>query len=137
MNAVKIFKSSYKILALIGVGIILYFLDKSTSKFETELLKSGKFAIGTFKGYSYSLGSRGSDEHFEYFYYDSKGKYHNGGSTFGGKYPDRKQRKTLFRDDKFLILYNTDGSLILFDYPIRDTTDFNRYIKEFEQIRKK
>jgi len=136
MNIIRVFKSSYGILILAGVWIILHFLDKSTNKSEAELMKSGKFTVGTFKGYSYSPGSRGSDERFEYFFYDSNGKYHNGRSTFGGKYPDRKQRKALFKGDKFLILYNTTGSLILFDYPINDSTDFSRYIEEFEQIRK-
>lgn len=132
----NVFKMSYRILSLIGVGIIIYFFTKSTNKFEGELIKNGKFAIGTFKGYSFSPGTRGGNRSFQYFFYDNEEKYQNGGATFKGKYPSKNQRKTLLKDDKFLIMYNLEGSLILFDYPIKDSADFKRYVKEFEQMRK-
>ena len=75
--------------------IILYFFDRSTNKFEKDLLKIGKFAIGTFNGYSFSPGTRGSDRSFQYYFYDSDGKYHNGGFTLKGKYPDKAKKNLI------------------------------------------
>jgi len=40
---------------------------------------------------------------------------------------------------KFLVIYDTENpkeSIIRLDYPIKDSTDFRRYVKEFEQKRK-
>ena len=40
---------------------------------------------------------------------------------------------------KFLVIYDTVNpkeSIIRLDYPIKDSTDFRRYVKEFEQKRK-
>jgi len=40
---------------------------------------------------------------------------------------------------KFLVIYDTENpkeSIIRLDYPIKDSTDFRRYVKEFEQMRK-
>lgn len=132
MGALKIVSSSYKFLILIGVGIVLLFFDKSLKKREVELFKSGKLTIGTFKQFYYSPGSRGSDRTFKYFFYDETGKYHDGDSAERSKYPDSKKRKTIFEGDWFLVIYDDKGSLILFDHPICDSTDFKKYVQEFE-----
>ena len=46
------------------------------------------------------------------------------------------QPKTLKAGDQFLVLYNEDGEGIFFNYPIKDSTDFKRYVREFEEMRK-
>ncbi len=41
--------------------------------------------------------------------------------------------------DKYLVAYKRDDpnkNLMLFDYPIKDSTDFKRYVKEIKQMRK-
>ena len=40
---------------------------------------------------------------------------------------------------EFLVLYLPEkpkNAIMLFDYPIKDSTDFERYVKEFEEKRK-
>jgi 23S rRNA A2030 N6-methylase RlmJ len=43
------------------------------------------------------------------------------------------------RDERFLVAYlpnNQKKAIMLFDYPIKDSTDFKRYVKGFEQKQK-
>jgi hypothetical protein len=43
------------------------------------------------------------------------------------------------RGSKFLVVYDVNNlktSIIRLDYPIVDSTDFRRYVKEFKQMRK-
>jgi hypothetical protein len=113
------------------VGSIIY-LQKSTNKFEEELLQDSKFAIGTFVkfGYGYKSGGR----NYQYSYYNE---------NFGRIRPmtDRRdmsklEQRNVLKGDQFLVLYNKGGESIYFDRPINDSTDFIRYIREFEEMRK-
>ncbi|MGF7138766.1 hypothetical protein [Roseimarinus sediminis] len=127
-------KSNYKILVFIGIIIVGYFINKSSQSIDDEIKQNGKYAIGTFKEFSMSFGHAGGRS-LEYFYYDNVGKYENGSNS--NIFPDKEKRKTIFEGDQFLVLYDNDGSMIFFECPIKDSTDFKRYVKEFEEKRKK
>jgi hypothetical protein len=134
MKWLEIIKPDYKIFILIGLLVAAYFLDKSFKKSEKNLIENGSFTIGTFKKFTFSVG-HGGGHHLEYFYYDEEGKYHSDSNV--PIFPDKEQRKTIFEGDQFLVIYNDWGSTIFFECPIKDSTDFQRYVKEFEERRKK
>lgn len=101
------------------------------NKVEQEIMKKGKLAIGTVIGAGktgwYSRGS------ISFSFYCGKQKVVKPLS----KYPSDIRVK---RDEKYLVVYlenNQKKAIILFDYPVKDSTDFKRYVKESEQIRKK
>ena len=130
MKWYEIIKPYTKFLFLIGLLVAAYFLDKSFKKSEKNLIGNGSFTIGTFKKFTW--GSNG--QHLIYYFYDN-GKYRSDGSS--SKFPDFEQQKTIFEGDQFLVIYNDWGSTIFFECPIKDSTDFQRYVKEFEERRKK
>ena len=130
----RFFKSTYKLWFLVGIFIYLYYATKCTNNSEAELLLGGEFAIGTFKDFYYNPGRAGADRIFEYYFYVS-GNYKSNGSTFRGKFPDKTDRRNIFKGDQFLVLHNDDGSRILFEFRIRDSTDFIKYVKQFEELR--
>lgn len=116
----------------IFVGSILYF--KSWDKnFEQRLMQSGKFAIGTFTRHKYPSG-RSYVNKYEYSFSDDSGNKHYQGDS--KNLPKGNFREEVKEGNQFLVLYNEDGSSIYFDRPIRDSTDFRRYVQEFEVIRK-
>jgi hypothetical protein len=134
MGWIQFIKPYSKILLLIGITILIYLLLKSKKEFENSLMNEGKLSIGTFESFSSSINNRGSGHSFKYKYINDVGeliKY-----TQLSKYPSKNVRKYVFEGDKFLILYNNDGSLMLFDKPIKDSTDFQLYVREFEEMRK-
>ena len=91
-----------------------------TNKYEYgELAKGGKYGTGA------SLESID-------FYYEINGQ----------KYYDRCTipRKTgiVKKGDKYLIVISKDDNekfIVMFKYPIKDSADFKRYVKKFEQDR--
>lgn len=134
MKWFEIIKPYSKFLILLGIIIWIYFFYNYSKKIDVEIIKNGIFTIGTFKKFTFSVG-HGGGHHLEYFYYDEEGKYHSDSNV--AVFPDKEQRKTISEGDKFFVVYNKDGSLIFFEYPIKDSTDFQRYVKEFEERRKK
>jgi hypothetical protein len=126
-------KYSGFIIFLISILSIVYF-SKEKKISEKEKLTNGNFSIGTFKKATWSFGRAGGLS-LAYYYYDEEGKYRD--SRNANKFPDKEQRKNIFEGDKFFVVYNNDGSLIFYDKPIKDSTDFQRYVKEFEDMRKK
>lgn len=126
-------KYMLNLIFLIGlIGVFLYF-QNWTNKFEKRLLKDGKFAIGTFTKHIYPLGRSYSNK-YEYSFSDDSGNNHSKGDS--KNLPKGNFREEVKEGDQFLVLYNEDGSDIYFDRPIKDSTDFKRYIKEFEEMRK-
>lgn len=110
----------------------LFFLIRFDNKYESELNTSGIMAIGTFERFNTQLV--GYSKSYEYYYYDTQGQKH---MEVNSKYMPSKDRRTLIKKgDSFLIFFNKKGAQILFDHPIKDSTDFKRYVKEFEQLRK-
>lgn len=129
------------IIALFAIGGIV-FVQLSTNKHVSKrnLLKNeGEFSIGIFKSRNYSKGKTYSIS----FNYTIENKLHKNGDTRcfldSPKAADAFTNKNLARtNDKFLVLYekeNPQNSIIRLDYPIKDSSDFFRYIKEFDKIR--
>ena len=120
------------IFLIVLIGGFIYF-QKSIEKSESNRLKLGKYAIGSFIIFNNQLG-RSYINKYEYFFYDDSGnKYYRGDSK---KLPKGNFRKNIIEGDQFLVIYDEDGSDIYFDYPIKDSIDFRRYVKEFEEMRK-
>ena len=122
------------------VGISFYYLIKSPNENRIEREKfsaKGNLAIGIIKSRSYSKPESIS---FSYILNEVEMK---GGDT---KFYMDKDASEVFHDkdkskpgNKFLVIYDSDDpkkSIIRLDYPITDSSDFQRYVKEFEQMRK-
>jgi len=133
MKWLEIVKSHYKIIILLGIIIWIYIFYNSSKKIDLNIVNKGKFTIGTFKEFTYSIG-HGGGHHLEYSYYDEDGKYHSDSNV--PIFPNKEQRKIISKGDQFLVVYNSDGSMIFFDRPIKDSADFERYVKEFEELRR-
>ncbi len=98
------------------------------NKRENTIRNNGCPAIG--EVYTFSKDSRtGSSVKYKY----QVDKMHH--SDIGILIPD-----SLKKGDKFLVLYlekDPRKSILLLDKPIKDSTDFQRYVHEFEEMRKK
>jgi len=124
------------ILFFIFVIIGFIYLSKSSIKTRKKILDNGKVTIGTIIRYKKSNHTPGSSSGYEYSFFDySKKKHISLFEKTGNLIPE--QKSNIKNGDKFLVIYLLkEGSLILFDYPIKDSTDFKRYVKEFEEMRK-
>jgi hypothetical protein len=123
-------------------GILFVQFGKKGKHAKRNLLKNeGGFAIGIFESRNLSNGRTYS---ISFSYTVDSIDYRNGGDTqcfldspiSSDAFTNRNLAK---RNDNFLVLYdkgNPRKSIIRLDYPIRDSTDFKRCVKEFEQIRK-
>lgn len=129
----RFFKSTYKLWFLVGIGLCIFFMNMSSNKYYSELLTLGKFAIGTFEKFNINYYSKGisSQAHFRFY---KNGKINHSMFVLG-TFPNKEKRKTILTGDQFLVLHNDDGSRILFDFRIRDSTDFIKYVKQFEELR--
>jgi hypothetical protein len=85
-----------------------------------ELAKGGRYGAGA------------SVESVDFFY-----------EIDGQKYYDRcaipKKSGVVKNGDKYLMLISKEDRakyIVMFKYPIKDSTDFKRYVKEFEELRK-
>lgn len=120
------------IFLVVVIGGIIYF-QKSIKNSENKRLKASNYAIGTFEGFGYA--SRAGGINYKYSYYNEvEGRKKN--KTDQSRMPKIEQQKILIEGDQFLVLYNEDGSSIYFDYPIKDSIEFKRYVHEFEEMRK-
>jgi len=132
------------LIVILGIGAIIFvkYSDRR-SKNEREYLKfNGAFAIGEFTDRSYySTNGRVSSVGFEYVVNSKK--------TTGADtrcWQDSPKASEVYIDDKkadvgdkFLVLYDLNKpkkSIIRLDYPIKDSSDFKKYVKEFEEMRK-
>jgi len=123
-------------------GILLIQSGKKRNLVKRNLLKyEGGFSIGIFESRNYSNGRTYSIS-FSYTIDDKD--YRNGDTQCfldSPKAADAFTNKDLARKkDRFLVLYNKENpkeSIIRLDYPIKDSTDFKRYVKEFEEMRKR
>ncbi len=104
------------------------------------LNKNGALGIGVFEG---RVGSNGRTYSISFSYVVEGEKLKNGDTNCpldspkaADAFADKKKAKRL---DKFLVLYNEVNpkeSIIRLDYPVKDSADFKRYVKEFERMRK-
>jgi len=128
------------IACLIGGFILIQFGSKKSIKEREFLAFNGGFAIGAFESRNMSNSSTYSIS----FNYSVNSKEYHGGDT--RCFEDSSEAADAFTNkdkakpgDKFLVLYNNEKpkkSIIRLDYPIRDSSDFKRYVKEFKQMRK-
>jgi hypothetical protein len=97
----------------------------------------GSYSIGVISSRSYS-----KPESISFLYIVNNVELKGGDTKF---YMD-KNAFEVFNDkekskpgSKFLVVYDVNNpkkSIIRLDYPIVDSTDFRRYVKEFKQMRK-
>ena len=122
-------------------GIVLIQSGKKGKLAKRNLLKDeGGLTIGVFESRNYSGGRTYSIS----FSYKVDGKDYRNGDTHcfldSPKASNAFTNKDLARKkDRFLVLYNKENpkeSIIRLDYPVKDSADFKRYVKEFEQKRK-
>ncbi|WP_429412741.1 hypothetical protein [Roseimarinus sediminis] len=115
------------LVSALAIGVFSYRL--LNNKDEQEIMKKGEFAIGTVVGISKTGWYSRANVSFS-FYCDTQ-KIVKPLS----KYPSNIKVQ---RDERFLVTYlpnNQKKAIMLFDYPIKDSTDYKRYVKEFEQKR--
>lgn len=129
-----------QILFLLVMVIVLVWVDKSSKKNGEIRFLKGDFAIGYIDKYTFGSG-RGSNSGFDYHFSYNDKKYHyfnDKGISYGReswKLPPSDERKKIMKGDMFLVMFDENGSRLLFKYPIRDSADFKRYIKLIEQER--
>ena len=129
------------IVATIVVGVIH---RKDKQRYHEELKGSADYYIGEvikFTSATSSLAApkfanRGRNAEIEFFFVSNDKKLVCKYDDWTGYIPSRN----VIEGDKFLVLHPkgtlSSESRILLDYPIKDSIDFKRYVKEFEQMRK-
>jgi hypothetical protein len=93
----------------------------------TKKYKYGELAKGERYGAGSSLAS------VDFIYNIDGRKYH-------GRTSIPKKAGVINTGDKYMIALNKNDNekfIVMFNYPIKDSTDFKRYVKEFEEKRKK
>lgn len=115
-------------LGLVFLLVVLTFVYRSHKRNRENLIETNGYpAIG--EVYTFSEYSKGGSN-IKFKYQINRMHY----SQIGKPIPE-----WLKKGDKFLVLYlekDPRESILLLDYPIKDSTDFQRYVKEFEQKRK-
>lgn len=142
MKMDKVITALFVVFFLGGVILIQFGSKKSRVKRDSLALYGG-FSIGEFNGRSSSASSKGRTSSIVFSYAIDSKNYKRGDSRC---MEDSPKAAIAFTDpdkarpgDKFLVLYDKedpDRAVIRLDYPIKDSADFKRYVKEFEQMRK-
>lgn len=127
-------------LFMLFIALLFYYINdslNSSRKKRKDFLLNGDYSIGVISSKSYSKPESVS------FLYNVNNVEIKGGDT---KFYLDKNAFEVFNDKekskpgkKFLVIYDANNpkkSIIRLDYPIKDSTDFKRYVKEFEQMRK-
>ena len=129
-----------RFLFIIFIALLFYYIYHSLNynrKEREDFLLKGDYSIGIISSKSYS-----KPESISFLYIVNNVEMKGGDTKF---YMD-KNAFVVFNDkekskpgSKFLVIYDVNNpkeSIIRLDYPIKDSTDFKRYVKEFEQMRK-
>lgn len=125
-------KNMINLIVAVVLIIAAIFIQKSVEEGEQNRLMTGKFAIGSFKEFNYT-NTRIKEYDYSYYNEDESCKLYKHGS---GRLPNSDQCEKIKKGDRFLVIYNRNGSDIYFKYPIKDSTDFRRYVQEIEEMRK-
>ena len=139
----KIENVLFAILVIIGV-IIGMRHRKEMSDFREKLITNAAYSIGEvtyyLSGKSTMIGkffnNTGRDAEVEYHFIVGTNDYKNRYSSYFGEVPN----DGVAVGERYLVLYNKDSleqNRMYFKNPIKDSTDFKRYVQEFEKIRKK
>lgn len=131
MNIYDIAKSC---LVVLLVGSIVFVLEFKSKSLKSKLLRDGSLTIGYITKYVRG-GPPGVSPGYFYKYSNKEdGKEFHKKESY--KLPSYKERKKINTCDSFLVIYYRKESRLLFDYPINNRSDFERYVKEFEKKRK-
>ena len=148
MKKINMDKIGPFILPIFFIVGIIYVQTGSDSlrKKRAQFMKEQEFAIGILTGRGYSSVMPKGSRYVAYvsFRYNINGEVYE--SSDMSCYLDSPQASTAFKDknvaskgDRFLVVYNgiePKQSIIRLDYPIKDSTDFRRYVEEIERERK-
>lgn len=111
------------------------------------LFNNGQFAIGEVNGVNFSGASNGFSlvSNITYFFYFDNQKFENnslnGNEAKSVSEKSYKEFNSFTRDrkrDRFLVLFekgNPKNSLMCIDRPIKDSTDFIKYVNEIKKLR--
>lgn len=130
------------IIVLIIGGVILFFLLRSQKQEQETFLNKGEFTIGEVTFYSSSKpgfiipkgsGStpKPSNVFFEYKINNTIYEMRYSNSPGISYIPDTG----VHEGEKYLVIYdknNPKKSRMLFEYPIKDSSDFERYVKKLK-----
>ncbi|MDL2309323.1 DUF3592 domain-containing protein [Bacteroidales bacterium OttesenSCG-928-B11] len=143
-------KRIFIILVIIGIVAFIIFgfwIDNRSSRNAQEkvgyLLRNGNCCIGSIAEIRSSHlkgGSYLSSVVYEYQINNEKLENTNGLQTIKAisKEAERRLNYDLSKGERFLVVYdpaNPENSLLLLDRPIEKEGDFERYVKEMEQMR--
>lgn len=116
---------SISLIAFILILVFGIYLRKSAGK---KILANTGYTIGVFK----NIGSTGRPSvSIAYFDFEINGKYWKNVQSKGKLIHSDNAKK----ENMYLVIYDTlnpENCQILFDYPIKDSTDFIRYLEEFK-----
>ncbi|WP_346861715.1 hypothetical protein [uncultured Draconibacterium sp.] len=133
----KIFRD---IIALSILVIGLFWLTKSSNESEEIRFRQGSFAIGHIDKFERRL-IMGNSNGFRYHFSSAQKQYHyfnDKGVAYCKEIknlPPIEEREKIKTGDKFLVVFDENGSQLLFDYPISDSLDFKVNIRIVEKLR--
>lgn len=124
------------IIAVVGYNV----RTKEKEEYQKKLLANASYSIGEVSKYFPQkmriLNGTGKSANVEYHFMANAKEYINKYEASDAKVPD----EGVSVGEKFLVLYlkdNPEESRMFFDYPVKDSTDFKRYVKEFEGMKNK
>lgn len=123
------------------VAVILYNIrTKEKEEFQKKLLANASYSIGEVSKYfprkMKVFNGTGRDANVEFHFIADEKEYINKYEASDAKVPD----EGVTVGEKFLVLYlkdNPEESRMFFDYPVKDSIDFKRYVMEFEEMKNK
>ncbi|PSK82304.1 hypothetical protein [Prolixibacter denitrificans] len=125
----------------IGVIFVVQMNSRKSNEERESLALHGGFAIGVFEG---RVASNTTTSSISFSYIIDSHEYRGGDTRC---MQDSRKAALAFTDpdlaksgDRFLVLYNMETpkkAIIRLDYPIKDSTSFKQYVREFEEMRKK
>ena len=141
----KMIENIFTVLVIAGLIILGTKHRRERHVYKNKLLHYASYSIGEVSYYRSGRNSlivpriannTGRTPTVEYY-------FSLNGDTFVNKYDAYKAdvpTKGVKEGGKYLVLYNKSNpaeNRMFFDYPIKDSTDFKRYVKEFEDMRKR
>lgn len=123
------------------VVIILYNIrTKEKEEYQEKLLANAYYSIGEVSKYfprkMRIFNNTGRSANVEYHFMANAKEYTNKYTASDAKVPD----EGVSVGERFLVLYlkdNPEESRMFFEYPVKDSIDFKRYVKEFEEMKNK
>ncbi|MFA6922994.1 MAG: hypothetical protein WC223_01960 [Bacteroidales bacterium] len=121
--------------------ILILILNKTTQKENDKIISNGSYTIGTVSVYSSGKGaiiapkiinSPSNPPWVKYTYTVNNKIYNNRYNAGNYKMPFEGVNE----GERYLVVYKKDKpekSLMLFDYPIRNDSDFEKYMEEFKK----